>query len=77
MSRLPIWRVTHARGLLMSALNAPLEDSGQSDHAQIIRAADLLAEAANILDDTDLLAIRARLQEVIDAIDERVSNRSP
>ena len=58
----------------MSALEASLDDSGQSDHARIVRAADLLKEAANILDGTNLLAIRARLQEVIDAIEESGSN---
>jgi len=58
----------------MSALEAPLDGSGQSNHAHVVRAADLLKEAATILDDTDLLAIRARLQECIDAIEERISS---
>jgi hypothetical protein len=58
----------------MSALEASLDDSGQSDHAQMMRAADLLKEAATILDDAGLLAIRARLQEVLDAIEDRASH---
>jgi hypothetical protein len=58
----------------MSALEASLDDSGESDHAQMMRAADLLKEAATILDDAGLLAIRARLQEVLDAIEERASH---
>ena len=58
----------------MSALEASLDDSDQSDHAQTQRAAALLKEAANVLDGTNLLAIRARLQEVIDAIEEISSN---
>jgi len=57
----------------MSALQTSVDDV-PSDHARIEAAANLLKEAAAILDGTDLLAIRARLQEVIDALEERISS---
>jgi hypothetical protein len=57
----------------MSALESSLADSGQSDHARIAAAARLLKEAACILESTHLLAIRARLQEVIDGLEKRLS----
>jgi hypothetical protein len=60
-------------GVSMSALKASLDD-GQSDCVQVARAVDLLQEAAHVLDGTDLLAARARLQEVIDALEARLSS---
>jgi hypothetical protein len=60
----------------MSTLKTSLDDSGQSNHAQLVAATNRLKEAASILDGTDLLAIRARLQEVIDALEERIPDAS-
>jgi hypothetical protein len=58
----------------MSALEVSLDGSGQSDHAQMMRAAELLKQVATILDNAGLLAIRARLQEVLDAIEDTASH---